>query len=204
MQVEYDEKLPLAHELKYPSPHVGSPSTPHSSCNSCRAGSSPATSWPSASTATVSSSPSAARTVHGSSTTPSRVRPQRCREVHGAVGRRAGQLDHQSEVAAQRRRQEQDPRGRRRVPVPPRSGGFITFHHVPTLKPLFTINEPDNSIHTVDYSPLGRLFATGGKDFHVRVYDDGTPRLTQTPRPYPSTSPRPGGTTWATIIASSQ
>ena len=83
-------------------------------------------------------------------------------------------------------------------------GGFITFHHVPSLKPLFTLSEPDNSIHAVDYSPLGRHFATGGKDFHIRVYDDGTVKLMKTRKRWPLTSARQGGTTLVTIIAYSQ
>lgn len=48
---------------------------------------------------------------------------------------------------------------------------MVTFYHVPTLKPLFSIAEPDNSIHSVDCSSSGRHFATGGKDCHVRLYD---------------------------------
>jgi COMPASS component SWD3 len=50
----------------------------------------------------------------------------------------------------------------------------VTFLHVPTLKPLFTLQEQQNSLNTLDFSWTGKIFATGGKDFHIRIYDEGT------------------------------
>lgn len=69
----------------------------------------------------------------------------------------------------------------------------MTFMHVPSLKPLFTIQEQTNSLNTLDFSWSGKIFATGGKDFHVRLYDEGTFSLTETPKPSFMTSNLPDG-----------
>ncbi len=49
----------------------------------------------------------------------------------------------------------------------------MTFSHVPTLKPLFSLQEYQNSLNTMDFSWTGKAFATGGKDCHIRIYDEG-------------------------------
>jgi len=49
----------------------------------------------------------------------------------------------------------------------------VTFLHVPSLKPLFTVQEHNNHINTLDFSWTGKSFATAGKDCHVRIYDEG-------------------------------
>jgi len=74
-------------------------------------------------------------------------------------------------MEAERIRKKQSSSDWRRVKSFIFRGGHLTFYHIPTLKPLFTVQQHDNSIHTVDFSPLGDKIATGGKDFHIRVYD---------------------------------
>lgn len=54
------------------------------------------------------------------------------------------------------------------------SEGEVAFWHAPTWKKLFGFREPNNSILCMDYSPNGGQFATAGKDFSIRVYDEGT------------------------------
>ena len=58
-----------------------------------------------------------------------------------------------------------------------RSGRF-EYYHIPSLKVLFTVEEEGNSLHCCDFSPSGQHFATAGRDCHIRIYDESTPRLT--------------------------
>lgn len=51
------------------------------------------------------------------------------------------------------------------------SDGNVNFWHVPSMKKVFNLREDDNTILALDYSPTGEMFATGGKDCHVRIYD---------------------------------
>lgn len=62
--------------------------------------------------------------------------------------------------------------GKAKVLAAADAGGHITFLHVPTLKPLFSVQEHNNSINSIDFSWTGQAFATGGKDCHVRIYDE--------------------------------
>jgi len=39
---------------------------------------------------------------------------------------------------------------------------------------MHTITETDNQVYCLDYSPDGKQFASGGKDYTVRVYDEAT------------------------------
>ncbi len=52
--------------------------------------------------------------------------------------------------------------------------GLITHWHTSTSKILHTMEEKNNPIMCVDYSPDGTLFATGGSDHQVKLYDDNT------------------------------
>lgn len=55
--------------------------------------------------------------------------------------------------------------------------GKITHWHTSTGKSLYTMEEKDNPLMCVDYSADGQLFATGGSDKLVRLYDDNTKTL---------------------------
>lgn len=52
------------------------------------------------------------------------------------------------------------------------AGGHVTFLHAPSLKAIFSIYEQDNSVNSLDFSSNSKIFATAGKDFHVRIYDE--------------------------------
>mmetsp|Transcript_12401 Transcript_12401/g.29104 ORF Transcript_12401/g.29104 Transcript_12401/m.29104 type:complete len:426 (+) Transcript_12401:80-1357(+) len=56
--------------------------------------------------------------------------------------------------------------------------GSIQHWHVTSGKCLHTIEEKDNQIFALDYRPDGLMFATGGKDATVRVYDESTKTCT--------------------------
>ena len=55
--------------------------------------------------------------------------------------------------------------------------GFITQIHSKSGKILQRMEEPNNPLMCVDYSSDGLLFATGGNDKIVRLYDDNTKTL---------------------------
>lgn len=50
--------------------------------------------------------------------------------------------------------------------------GSLEYWHIPSLKKLFALREENNTINAVDFNRTGSLFATGGKDFNIRVYDE--------------------------------
>ena len=52
--------------------------------------------------------------------------------------------------------------------------GTICHWHVTSRKCLHTISEENNQVYALDYTPDGSQFATAGKDFAVRVYDEAT------------------------------
>ena len=55
--------------------------------------------------------------------------------------------------------------------------GYILEVHSKSGKILQEIQEENNPLMCVDYSPDGLLFATGGNDKYVRLYDDNTKTL---------------------------
>ena len=61
-----------------------------------------------------------------------------------------------------------------KVLVTVNSEGSVTHWHVPSGKYLFTIQEENNSILCMDYDKTGEHFATAGRDFNVRIYDEST------------------------------
>eukprot|EP01112_Ceratiomyxa_fruticulosa_P009677 TRINITY_DN2535_c0_g2_i1.p1 TRINITY_DN2535_c0_g2~~TRINITY_DN2535_c0_g2_i1.p1 ORF type:complete len:428 (-),score=71.16 TRINITY_DN2535_c0_g2_i1:9-1292(-) len=58
--------------------------------------------------------------------------------------------------------------------------GAIRHWHVTSNKCINTLNEDGNQIYCVDYRFDGDLFATAGKDFKVRVYDENKKALLST------------------------
>lgn len=60
------------------------------------------------------------------------------------------------------------------------SEGVITHWHAKSGKYLTQIKEEDNQVLAMDYIYDGRTFATAGKDFKVRLYDESTKSLIHT------------------------
>lgn len=52
--------------------------------------------------------------------------------------------------------------------------GTVCHWHVTSRKIMHTITEADNQVYALDYAPDGASFATAGKDYAVRVYDENT------------------------------
>lgn len=55
--------------------------------------------------------------------------------------------------------------------------GSLSHYHLTTQKKLYTIEEKDNQIYSVEFSGDGEHFATAGRDCKVRVYDENTKTL---------------------------
>mmetsp|Transcript_15598 Transcript_15598/g.38625 ORF Transcript_15598/g.38625 Transcript_15598/m.38625 type:complete len:362 (+) Transcript_15598:91-1176(+) len=64
------------------------------------------------------------------------------------------------------------------ISVNAENDGEVQHWHIKSGKCLHTIEEKDNQIFCLDYYHNGSLFATAGRDYKVRVYDEGTKRLT--------------------------
>jgi WD40 repeat protein len=58
--------------------------------------------------------------------------------------------------------------------------GTASHWHMTSGKCLHTITEEDNQLFCVDYRPDGAVFATAGKDYCVRIYDEATKTLSTT------------------------
>lgn len=52
--------------------------------------------------------------------------------------------------------------------------GSVSHWHITSGKCLHTVRDPDNQIYCIDYSADGTQFATAGKDYVVRLYDEAT------------------------------
>ena len=57
------------------------------------------------------------------------------------------------------------------------ANGALQHWHTTSGKLLHTIYDELNQLLTVDYNPDGSMFATGGSDTVVRVYDEQTRQL---------------------------
>jgi len=66
------------------------------------------------------------------------------------------------------------------ISVNAENDGLVQHWHIKSGKCLHTIEEIDNQIFCLDYFHNGSVFATAGRDYKVRVYDEATKRLTQT------------------------
>ncbi|CAD7956116.1 unnamed protein product [Amoebophrya sp. A120] len=66
------------------------------------------------------------------------------------------------------------------ISVNAENDGEVQHWHIKSGKCLHTIEEKDNQIFCLDYYHTGALFATAGRDYKVRVYDEATKRLTTT------------------------
>ena len=64
--------------------------------------------------------------------------------------------------------------GTKNVLLAANADGTICHWHVTSRKCLHTISEENNQVYALDYTPDGSQFATAGKDFAVRVYDEAT------------------------------
>lgn len=65
------------------------------------------------------------------------------------------------------------------ISVNAENDGLVCHWHVKSGKCLHRIEETGNQIFCLDYFHNGSIFATAGRDYKVRVYDEGTKRLTQ-------------------------
>ncbi|XP_068136081.1 uncharacterized WD repeat-containing protein alr2800-like [Hyperolius riggenbachi] len=52
--------------------------------------------------------------------------------------------------------------------------GLISFYDIRAEINVLSLTEPENEIHALDYSMDGSVFATAGKDRHIRLYDSHT------------------------------
>jgi len=56
--------------------------------------------------------------------------------------------------------------------------GSVKHWHVTSAKCLhYRCDDPENHLYSVDYTPTGSLFATAGRDMHIRIYDEQTKSL---------------------------
>lgn len=62
----------------------------------------------------------------------------------------------------------------KKVLVSVNSDGTVIHWHGPSGKQLHKTVEENNSVLCLDYNKDGSQFATSGKDYHVRVYDEDT------------------------------
>lgn len=51
--------------------------------------------------------------------------------------------------------------------------GCFSYWHIPSMKKMFSIEEPQNQILCCDFRKTGDSFATAGKDCNIRIYDEG-------------------------------
>lgn len=65
----------------------------------------------------------------------------------------------------------------RNVLIAANADGAVQHWHVTSGRCLHEINDPDNSLFTIDYSADGKKFATAGKDYAIRIYDEATKTL---------------------------
>ena len=65
----------------------------------------------------------------------------------------------------------------RNVLIAANADGAVQHWHVTSGRCLHEINDPENSLFTIDYSADGKKFATAGKDYAVRIYDEATKTL---------------------------
>ncbi|XP_069829295.1 uncharacterized protein [Dendropsophus ebraccatus] len=52
--------------------------------------------------------------------------------------------------------------------------GLISFYDIKSDLNVLSLTEQENEIHALDFSMDGRVFATAGKDRHIRLYDSHT------------------------------
>ena len=68
----------------------------------------------------------------------------------------------------------------RNVLIAANADGAVQHWHVTSGRCLHEINDPENSLFTVNYSSDGKKFATAGKDYAIRIYDEATKTLVST------------------------
>ena len=62
----------------------------------------------------------------------------------------------------------------RNVMLVANSDGTVQHWHITSQRCLHTVTEEDNQVYALDYQHDGARFATAGKDYTVRVYDEAT------------------------------
>lgn len=60
------------------------------------------------------------------------------------------------------------------TPLNPGADGTVCHYHVTSLKRFHVITETENEVYALDYLNDGSKFATAGKDYTVRIYDEAT------------------------------
>lgn len=65
------------------------------------------------------------------------------------------------------------------ISVNAENDGLVQHWHIKSGKCLHKIEEPGNQIFCLDYFHNGTIFATAGRDYKVRIYDEATKRLSQ-------------------------
>ena len=68
----------------------------------------------------------------------------------------------------------------KRVLVSGGSDGSLSHWHCNSGKYLSRLQEEDNQILAMDYSPSGQTLATAGQDYKVRLYDENIKALQTT------------------------
>jgi len=101
------------------------------------------------------------------------------RIFHCDDGRLAYNLEHESTklrlpTTCLRWRPSESGSGTKNILLAANADGTIQHWHVTSRKCLHTITEENNQVYAIDYSPDGSQFATAGKDYAVRVYDEAT------------------------------
>ena len=107
------------------------------------------------------------------------------RVFHAADGRLAYNLEREGDVVrlpttCLRWRPVSETTRTKNVLLAANADGTVCHWHVTSRKCMHTISEEGNQVYALDYSQDGALFATGGKDYSVRVYDEATKSVMHT------------------------
>jgi len=107
------------------------------------------------------------------------------RIFHGDDGRLAYNLEREGNamrmpITSLRWRPATEGAKTKNVLLAANADGTVCHWHVTSKKCLHTISEDKNQVYALDFRPDGSVFASAGKDYAVRVYDEATKSLTHT------------------------
>mmetsp|Transcript_66048 Transcript_66048/g.130971 ORF Transcript_66048/g.130971 Transcript_66048/m.130971 type:complete len:488 (-) Transcript_66048:197-1660(-) len=107
------------------------------------------------------------------------------RIYHGEDGRLAYNLEREGEVMRMpitclRWRPATDGAKTKNVLLAANADGTVCHWHVTSRKCLHTISEEKNQVYALDFRADGSFFASAGKDYSVRVYDEATKSVVHT------------------------